>query len=208
MSLNILAYDWLLVVAGHVVPPDPVPVVVVQHGHAGLGLPVELDLLPIVGLSARWSKPASGGPIVEPGAVGRWHGDLVCRPEPAVDVLGKQVGPVATIEVTETAGCPEVWHARINESLDVVVLLLGLEGHEVHAALPAVVPGVEPAPLGVLGAEVRVQPAEVVVVTTKTVDPSLVHPVLAELSVRKAQLAGTLVGITTTITREELVLSC
>ena len=42
----------------------------------------------------------------------------------------------------------------INESLDVVVLLLGLEGHEVHAALPAVVPGVEPAPLGVLGAEV------------------------------------------------------
>ena len=57
MPFNILAYDWLLVVAGHVVPPDPVPVVVVQHGHAGLGLPVQLDLLSIVGLSARWSKP-------------------------------------------------------------------------------------------------------------------------------------------------------
>merc|ERR1719203_2448755 len=78
---------------------------------------------------------------------------------------------------------------------------------EVHTALPAVVPGVEPAPLGVLGAEVRVEPAEVIVVTTKAVDSSLVHPVLAELSVRKAQLAGTLVGIPTTISREELVLS-
>ena len=38
VSLHILTDDGLLVVAGHVVPLDPVPVEVVQHGHAGLGL--------------------------------------------------------------------------------------------------------------------------------------------------------------------------
>ena len=59
MSLYILAYDWLLVVAGHVVPLDPVPVVVVEHGHAGLRLPVQLDLLPVIGLPAWWAKPGN-----------------------------------------------------------------------------------------------------------------------------------------------------
>ena len=34
------------------------------------------------------------------------------------------------------AGGPEELHAAIDETLDPVVLLLGLEGHKVHAALP------------------------------------------------------------------------
>ena len=34
------------------------------------------------------------------------------------------------------AGGPEELHAPIDETLDPVVLLLGLEGHKVHAALP------------------------------------------------------------------------
>ena len=34
------------------------------------------------------------------------------------------------------AGGPEELHAAIDEALDPVVLLLGLEGHKVHAALP------------------------------------------------------------------------
>jgi len=38
MALHVLADDGLLVVAGHVVPLDPVAVEVVQHRHAGLAL--------------------------------------------------------------------------------------------------------------------------------------------------------------------------
>ena len=38
MSLDVLADDGLLVVAGHVVPLDTVPVEVVQHGHARFSL--------------------------------------------------------------------------------------------------------------------------------------------------------------------------
>ena len=37
----------------------------------------------------------------------------------------------------------------VDEPLDPLVLLLGLEADEVHAPLPAVVTGVEPVPLGV-----------------------------------------------------------
>ena len=42
MTLHILADDGLLVVAGHVVPLDPVPVEVVQHRHARLTLPCKI----------------------------------------------------------------------------------------------------------------------------------------------------------------------
>ncbi len=37
----------------------------------------------------------------------------------------------------------------VDESLNPVVLLLGLEADEVHATFPAVVPGIEPIPLSV-----------------------------------------------------------
>jgi len=50
VTIHILANDRLLVGAGHVVPFDSVSVVVVEHGHAGLCVPVELGLLPVVWL--------------------------------------------------------------------------------------------------------------------------------------------------------------
>ena len=58
----------------------------------------------------------------------------------------------------------------VDESLDPVILLPGLEGHEVHAPLPAVVPGIEPVPLGVLHTVVVVLPAEPVEVPVKSLD--------------------------------------
>ena len=63
----------------------------------------------------------------------------------------------------------------INKSFDVIPLLLSLERHQVHAPLSAVVPRVEPAPLGVGGAEITVQPAEVVIVTSERVNSGFVY---------------------------------
>ena len=63
----------------------------------------------------------------------------------------------------------------IDESLDPLVLLPGLEGHQIHAPLPAVVPGVEPVPLGVPHAVVVVLPAEPVQVAIESLDSALVN---------------------------------
>ena len=52
MTLDVLADDGLLVLAGHVVPFDAVAVEIVQDGHAGLGLATLLHLLTVVGLTA------------------------------------------------------------------------------------------------------------------------------------------------------------
>ena len=60
----------------------------------------------------------------------------------------------------------------VHESLDPVIFLGGLERDKVHAALPAVVPGIEPAPVAPRQLEVSVQPAEVVVMVPKCLDSS------------------------------------
>ena len=62
----------------------------------------------------------------------------------------------------------------VDESLDPIVLLLSLEADEVHAPLPAVVPGVEPVPLGVPHAAVVVLPGEPVQVTVEPLHTALV----------------------------------
>ena len=55
-----------------------VSVVVVEHGHAALGVAVELGLLPVVRL--RHPQAPGAGPVVEPvGGVGRGHRHLVSR---------------------------------------------------------------------------------------------------------------------------------
>ena len=63
----------------------------------------------------------------------------------------------------------------IDESLDPVVLLLSLEADQVHAPLPAVVPGVEPVPLGVPHAAVIVLPGEPVQVPVEPLHAALVN---------------------------------
>ena len=100
-------------------------------------------------------------------SVGGRHLGLVGAPEPAVDVLGEEAGGVATVKVAEPARRPEVLGAA-DVGLEEVVLLLRLDGHEVHAALPAVVPGVEPVPLGVPQLRVVRLPAEPVEVVAES----------------------------------------
>ena len=63
----------------------------------------------------------------------------------------------------------------IDESLDPVVLLFSLEADQVHAPLPAVVPGVEPVPLGVPHAAVIVLPGEPVQVPVEPLHAALVN---------------------------------
>jgi len=150
VSLYILTDDWLLMMAGNIVPLDPVPIEVVEHGQAGLSVTVLLDLFSVVRLSA-WRVESSGeGPVVEAaGRVGGTESGLVSGPEPSVDGLGEEVGSVAAVEVTKSARSPEVGHVSVDESLDPVVLLGCLEADQVHAPLSAVVSGVEPVPFSV-----------------------------------------------------------
>ena len=78
----------------------------------------------------------------------------------------------------------------VDESLDPVVLLPGLEADEVHAPLPAVVPGVEPVPLGPSHPGAGVLPAEVVVPTIKLVQPDHLSPCTEKQQDGNYQLAG------------------
>ena len=60
VTFDVFTDDWLLVVAGDVVPFDTVAVVVVQDSHASLVVSVKLNLLPVVGLGLGRSGPAIG----------------------------------------------------------------------------------------------------------------------------------------------------
>ena len=60
----------------------------------------------------------------------------------------------------------------VHEALDPVILLRGLKRDKIHAAFPAVVPGIEPAPVASLQLEVGVQPAEVVMMVSKSLNSS------------------------------------
>jgi len=67
VALDVLADDGLLVVAGHVVPLDAVPVEVVQHRQARLGVASLLGLLSVIRLGT--TNTAGSRPVVE-GRVG------------------------------------------------------------------------------------------------------------------------------------------
>jgi len=150
VSLDVFADDRLLVVAGNIVPFDSIAVEVVEDGQAGLSVTVLLDLFSVIWLSAWRVESSSEGPVVEAGGrVGGAEPGLVSRPEPSVDSLGEEVGSVTAVEVAKSARSPEVGHVSVDESLDPVVLLGCLEADQVHAALSAVVSGVEPIPLSV-----------------------------------------------------------
>jgi len=70
-------------------------------------------------------------------------------PEPAIDVEGLVVVCLAPrhLGIAEAARGPDLLDSSSrHEALHDAPLLGGLEGHQVHAALPAVVPGGEPVP--------------------------------------------------------------
>jgi len=201
MSLNVLADDGLLVVAGNVVPFDSVSVEIVQYSHARLGVTVLLDLLSVVGLSAWGVESSGGGPVMEgTRRVGRRQSSLVSRPKPSVNVLGEEIRTVASVKVTKSARGPEIGHVTIDESLDPIVFSSRLKADQVHATFSAVVSGVEPIPLSVPDTWVVVQPGEEIKMVAKPLDSALVHSVSAEDSVREAQLSSSRICISATVT--------
>ncbi len=109
------------------------------------------------------------------GGVRGRHVGLVGAPEPSVDVLGEEPGRVAAVEVAQPARRPEVLGAS-DVLLEELVLLRRLDRDEVHAALAAVVPRVEPVPLGVPQLRVVGEPAHPVDVVAVALVALAVNP--------------------------------
>ncbi len=62
-------------------------------------------------------------PVVEASAavaVGGRKPVLVGGPEPAVDVLGEELGSIAAVEVAQATRSPDVWHALATDTYIVV----------------------------------------------------------------------------------------
>uniref|UniRef100_A0A8D8F1Y1 (northern house mosquito) hypothetical protein n=1 Tax=Culex pipiens TaxID=7175 RepID=A0A8D8F1Y1_CULPI len=123
-------------------PVHSVVVEVVQDGQAVLGGTTLLQLAVVrLGLS----DAAVLGPVVL--VAHRRRGQLLQLggPEPAVHHDRLQVRPVAALEVTEPAAGPDVFLLAIDDPLlDPLVFGTGLDGHAVHAPLPAEVARVQP----------------------------------------------------------------
>jgi len=182
MSRVVFADNGLLMVASHVVPFDSVSIEVVEDSHASF------VALSRVGLCS--PAPSSGRPVMElVPAVGRSHFHLVRRPEPTVDQFGEELGLVASVKVAFPSRSPEELGAS-QEAFHPAVLCLRLKGDQVHATLPAVVPCIEPIPLGVPNLRPGiVHPAEVVVFASKLADSIQTCSLSTEDSISEAKSA-------------------
>lgn len=133
-------------------PCDAIVVDIVQHGQALLLGLVDV-IFSIVGL---WTLLVAG---LRPGIVAPalWNAvgglDLLasCGPEPSIDVLGLQIWAVfATSEIANAASGPDIWDiVLLNDTEDQVVLLLGLQGDQIHAVFAAQVTAIQPVDLPV-----------------------------------------------------------
>jgi len=206
MTLDILTDDWLLMMTGNIVPFNSISIEVIENSHTGFCFSTLLNLFSVIWLSFWWVETSSSRPVME-GTVGvsRSQPSLVGRPEPPVDVLGEEVRPVTPVKVTQTSRSPEVWNIHIDEPLNPFVLFPRLKRHKIHAPLPAVVPGVEPVPLGVPHAVVVVLPAEPVKVTVEPLDTALVNSIFAEKTIGEAKFPGSLSWISTAVAWEEFL---
>ena len=84
--------------------------------------------------------------------VGGQHLNQSRGPEPTIDterLIVRSVTPIH-LRITQSASSPDLGDpGALHQSLDELPLVRLLEGHQVHASLPAVVPRGEPVPLGV-----------------------------------------------------------
>jgi len=191
---QVLAHDESPVVALGVVPAEPVPEESVQQSHAGLSAET-ICLEETVRLG--FVQGSSGGPAVELSAivnVGLSHALERGGPEPASDVVRLEprlVTPVHLLVAEPAAGpdLPDVGflHGAAHE----VLLRLALEAHQVHATLPAVVPGGEPVPAGVPQHRLVRVPGEPVGLTAELGLSRLILSIGTKVCVREADFPVT-----------------
>ena len=139
-------------VASNVVPLDSVAVDVVEQAHASLHAAVDVKLRVVRlrhVLALELGLVAGEGPgLVGPagrGGVGGGHLHAGAGPEPAVDRRRLQVLTVASLEVAEAAGGPDVGQVVLLQEVADHLLLGGrLQGDQVHAVLAADVTSVQP----------------------------------------------------------------
>ena len=110
--IGIFADEWLFVITSDVVPRDTIVVDVVENGHAGFGGTVDVEFS-VVGLSRLFVTRLRPW-IVTPAIwrlICRCHLLAIRRPEPSVKCLWLEIATVlATFEITETTGSPDVRH--------------------------------------------------------------------------------------------------
>lgn len=97
--IAVFTHEGLQMMTGDVVPFDAVLIEVVQNGQTGLV--VTLGSFSVVGL--RLSEATSSAPVTGISLGGGSNLSARSGPEPAVNVSGLQVWPVAAIEVTLAA---------------------------------------------------------------------------------------------------------
>lgn len=145
--LAVLTNERLLVVASNVVPSNTIIVNIVKNRQTRFSgaINIKFSIIRLLLFLMPSGRPWIIIPSVWCLVSGR-HLLTASRPEPSKDILWLQIRAVFTsLEVTESARSPNVWHIiLLNEAEDHVILLLTLERDKIHAVLATNVPAIEP----------------------------------------------------------------
>jgi len=183
--VRVFADKGLEVVAGDVVPLDPVVVKVVQDGQAGFV--VTLSDFPVVRLST--SEPSSVTPVPVSPVVGRSNPGSRPAPEPPVDQVWLEIWPVAPVKVALSSRGPDVPDPSPRDPLlHKVVLCRGLDAHRVHAMPTANVTRVQPVNLQVAGRTVLPREKVVVHHAAGVAPTCVLHSVGTRPGIRQGEL--------------------
>jgi len=152
---------------GHIVPLDPVPVLVVEHRQTGLVMellqPLYRDTDAVVCIDRTfldsfvvvwlWNVSfACSAPIGVRAGLISWRDPSITSssPEPSIDIDRLEVGTITPLVLEVTLPPTGVDGSHIVSGHDLLKHLelpWRVEGYEVHTAVPAEVPSIEPVPV-------------------------------------------------------------
>jgi len=147
MSLGILTDDGFFVMTSNIVPFDSISVKVVQNSHASFFLSSLLSCFTVVGLTTGWVESSGEGPVLESSSICGIEPSLISRPEPSIDWLGEEIGAVTAVKVTQASRGPDIFDVS-NSLLEPLIFILSFDADQIHATFAAIIPSVEPIPVG------------------------------------------------------------